>query len=58
MTLEIKAKTKIRNDERQRVCLKHLMLMREQYEQLRQYTKLEDASNQRLAQSRSELEDL
>ena len=58
VTSEIEAKPKIRNDERQRAYREHLMHKREQYEQLRQYAELEDAAKRRLAQSRSELEDL
>ena len=58
VTSEIKAKTKIRDDERQRIYREHLMHKREQYEQLRQYTELEDAAKRCLDQSRSELKDL
>ena len=58
MTLEVEAKTKVRDDERQRAYREHLMHKREHYEQLRQYIELEDAIMRRLAQSRSELEDL
>ena len=58
VTSEIETKTKVRDNERQRSYRELLMHKREQYEQLRQYTELEDAAKQRLAQLRSEIKDL
>ena len=58
VTSEIDAKTKIRDDERLRAYSEQLMHKREHYEQLRQYTEIEDEAKRRLAQLRSERENL
>ena len=57
MTLKLEAKTKIRDDERQKAYREHLMQKREHYEQLRKYTEIENEAKRRLAQLRTELED-